>query len=161
MALSDRIAVFHAGRLQQYGSPREVYERPANLFVADFMGLVNKLPAEVLEVAGGTARARVGPHVVTASLPAHDPVTPGRAVVAVRPESIRVLTGAPDDGPNSFEGTVADATFLGNLVDYQIDIGGVLLRVQADRHLVREVGSKILLKIPVSECVAMSGEVPE
>src|SRR6266540_6528768 len=43
MALSDRIVVFNGGRVQQIGSPRDVYERPANLFVADFMGLVNKL----------------------------------------------------------------------------------------------------------------------
>ena len=43
MVLSDRIAVFHSGKVQQVGTPREIYERPANLFVADFMGLVNKV----------------------------------------------------------------------------------------------------------------------
>ena len=49
MALSDRIVVFNKGRVQQVGTPREVYERPANLFVADFMGLVNKLPGTLIE----------------------------------------------------------------------------------------------------------------
>ena len=64
MALSDRIAVFHAGRVQQYGRPREIYERPANLLVADFMGLVNKLPVELLEHQGGRGQVRVGPHLL-------------------------------------------------------------------------------------------------
>ena len=59
MALSDRIAVFHEGVLQQYGRPREIYERPANLFVADFMGIVNRLPGEIVERAR-RARARPG-----------------------------------------------------------------------------------------------------
>ena len=45
MALSDRIVVFNQGAVQQIGAPREIYEQPANLFVADFMGLVNLLPA--------------------------------------------------------------------------------------------------------------------
>jgi iron(III) transport system ATP-binding protein len=98
---------------------------------------------------------------MTASVPPHDRLVPGRAIVAVRPESIRVLTDPGDGGPNGFEGTIADATFLGNLVDYQVDVGGVLLRVQADRHLVREVGTKVFLEIPVNECVAMSGEAQE
>src|SRR6187549_3476433 len=48
MALSDRIVVFNKGRVQQVGTPRDVYERPANLFVADFMGLVNKLSGTIV-----------------------------------------------------------------------------------------------------------------
>ena len=62
MALSDRIAVFHEGVVQQYGAPREIYERPANLFVADFMGIVNQLPGEIVDRAGGRVRVRVGDH---------------------------------------------------------------------------------------------------
>jgi ABC-type Fe3+/spermidine/putrescine transport system ATPase subunit len=53
LAPSDRIAGFHAGVLRQYGPPREVYERPANLYVADVMGLVNKLSGEIVGEADG------------------------------------------------------------------------------------------------------------
>ena len=56
MALSDRIVVFNKGVVQQVGTPRDVYERPANLFVADFMGLVNKLPGDVVGRSGDRAR---------------------------------------------------------------------------------------------------------
>jgi iron(III) transport system ATP-binding protein len=52
MALSDRVAVMHQGELMQLGAPREVYTRPANRTVADFMGLVNLVPARVLRAAG-------------------------------------------------------------------------------------------------------------
>lgn len=60
------------------------------------------------------------------------------------------LDTAPADAPgNRLDG------FLGNIVDYQIDAGGLVLRVQADRHVVREVGSRVRLTIPIEECVAM------
>ena len=65
MALSDRIAVFHRGTVQQVGSPRDVYERPANLFVADFMGLVNKVPATIVSRDGDTAVVTAGEHRLT------------------------------------------------------------------------------------------------
>ena len=90
MALSDRIAVFHQGVLQQYGRPREIYERPANLFVADFMGIVNRLPGEIVERRDGQVRVRVGDHVLAAVGPAAD-ASPAREVtLAIRPESVRL-----------------------------------------------------------------------
>ncbi|MBN9262937.1 MAG: ABC transporter ATP-binding protein, partial [Hyphomicrobium sp.] len=60
MALSDRIVVFNQGTVQQVGAPRDVYERPANIFVADFMGLVNKVPGKLVELRGTSARVRIG-----------------------------------------------------------------------------------------------------
>ncbi len=61
LALSDKIAVIHSGRLVQFGTPREVYGRPANRVVADFMGLVNLLPATVVAAENGHARLNIGP----------------------------------------------------------------------------------------------------
>ena len=60
MALSDRIVVFNKGAVQQVGTPRDVYERPANLFVADFMGLVNKLPGTLIERAAARGPRAIG-----------------------------------------------------------------------------------------------------
>ena len=57
MALSDRIVVFNKGAVQQVGPPRDVYERPANLFVADFMGLVNKLAGTLIDPGRTTSPA--------------------------------------------------------------------------------------------------------
>jgi len=153
MALSDRIAVFQHGVLQQYGRPREIYERPANLFVADFMGIVNRLPGEIVERGDGQMRVRVGDHVLAAIGPAAAESPACEVILAIRPESVRL--GAADGPGNRLDGSVVEATFLGSIVDYQIDVGGLLLRVQADRHVVQEVGSRVQLTIPIEECVAM------
>jgi ABC-type Fe3+/spermidine/putrescine transport system ATPase subunit len=152
MALSDRIAVFRQGALQQYGRPREIYERPANLFVADFMGIVNRLRGEIVERRDGHVRVRVGDHVL-AAIGSAAPEAARDVILAIRPESVRL--GATDGPCNRLDGCVVDATFLGSIVDYQIDAGGVLLRVQADRYVIQEVGSRVQLTIPIEECVAM------
>ncbi len=154
MALSDRVAVFHEGVVQQYGRPRDIYERPINLFVADFMGNVNRLPGEVVERRDGQLRVRVGDHVLTAIAPASGE-SPREVTLAIRPESVRLGPAPADAAASRLEGSVVEATFLGSIIDYQIDVGGLLLRVQADRHLVREVGSKVQLSIAVEDCVAM------
>ncbi len=144
MALSDRIVVFNQGAVQQIGAPREIYERPANLFVADFMGLVNRLPA-IAHRAGAMAslacasarielRATIGPEAAAGS---------GAVTLVIRPEAIRLGDGAA--GENRLAGTIADATFLGNIIDYQVDIGGGVLRVQGDRQAVLELGARVAL----------------
>ncbi len=153
MALSDRIVVFNKGRVQQVGTPREVYERPANLFVADFMGLVNKLPGTVTAAGGGTLRVRIGTQEITAQGEAAGTVT-----VAIRPEAIR-FGAAPD--ANTLTGTVTDAVFLGNLTDYQVDIGGAVLRVQGSRWDAHPVGSAVQLAVPATECFALAADEQE
>jgi iron(III) transport system ATP-binding protein len=126
LALSDRIAVIHGGKLQQYGSPREVYSRPANRIVADFMGNVNMLPAVVTTTKNGTGDITIaGILPMSAALPAG--IAGGSEIdVAVHPESI-VLT-PPADG--AVQGEIADHTFLGNINEYQVKLANQMLRVQ-------------------------------
>ena len=90
LALSDQIAVIHGGRLQQYGTPQEVYARPANRVVADFMGLVNLVPAKVIAARNGWARVEAaGGLTLEVALP--DGIGTGDSVeVAIRPENIRL-----------------------------------------------------------------------
>jgi iron(III) transport system ATP-binding protein len=141
MALSDRIAVMHQGELMQYGSPREVYARPANQTVADFMGLVNLMPARVLRVADGEGLvALADAHPVRLSVPPD--VRAGQAVqVAIRPENVH-LTGSPgDSGGPAVPARVVASTFLGNLTDYQVSLDdGTRLRVQAHPLEMFEIG---------------------
>ncbi|MEB3237474.1 MAG: sn-glycerol-3-phosphate ABC transporter ATP-binding protein UgpC [Candidatus Sericytochromatia bacterium] len=87
MTLGDRIAVMRGGDLQQHGSPLEVYDRPANLFVATFIGSpqMNLFDA-VLEVSGG--RARVTAPGLSLDLPAEPHHRPGKVVVGLRPEHL-------------------------------------------------------------------------
>ena len=156
MALSDRIAVFHAGRLRQVASPREIYERPADLFVADFMGLVNTIPALLLDAgsANGLAQVRIGPHRLRARSPGAG-VRPGPVALVIRPEAIRF--GAPVNGANGFDALVREATFLGNLIDYAVEIDGLALRVQAEPRQVHAPGSTVRMHVDPEDCVVMRG----
>jgi iron(III) transport system ATP-binding protein len=132
LALSDRIAVMDRGRLQQVATPQDIYARPANRVVADFMGNINVLPARA--VAGGLSLddgARVA-----IELPAG--IMAGDAVdLVVRPENI-VLNGSDA----ALRGTVTDRTYLGNLCEYDIRLtSGRSLRVQTHPEAVHEQGS--------------------
>ncbi len=156
LALSDQVAVLHEGTLQQYGPPREVYEQPANLFVADFMGLVNKVEGQISQSANGTAEVLIGDEwTIVASL-RRGPEPDGREVtVVIRPEAIHLSTEPPAPSANLHHGIVTESTFLGNLVEYHVSFKGLSLRVQSDRHAIFDVGSQVYLTIPVDECVVM------
>jgi iron(III) transport system ATP-binding protein len=95
LALSDHVAVISGGRLQQYGTPFDVYAHPANRMVADFMGLVNLVPGKVGDVANGRGRVVAGE--LALDIAALDGLKPGEAVdVAIRPENIRLRTPSGD-----------------------------------------------------------------
>ncbi|MFC6879238.1 MULTISPECIES: ABC transporter ATP-binding protein [Actinomadura] len=124
LALADRIAVMESGRIRQLGSPTEVFRRPANLFVASFIGStpMNLLPGRVREeriVAAGTE--------LPLPAEARDLVTEGEAVVyGVRPEYLDALPSAED---GAFEGTVSVVENLGGSSLVTLDVADEPVRV--------------------------------
>ena len=111
LAMSDRLAVFNAGRIEQVGTPAEVYERPATGFVAGFVGVSNVLSGKAAEAIAGSPKA-----------------------FTVRPEKIHIA--GPDERPGSEQsaatGHVRDVVYLGALTRYVValDAGGTLVVVQ-------------------------------
>jgi len=149
LALSDRIAVMHLGRLQQYGTPREVYRHPANRVVADFMGLVNLLSARIGAGGNGGLIVEVGPLRLAMTLPPE--LRAGDAVdVAIRPEAIRLEPSAAD-GPG-IRGRVEEHNYLGNLTEYVVAVGDLRLRVQAGPDADLVPGSEARLSIDAGRC---------
>jgi spermidine/putrescine transport system ATP-binding protein len=146
LAMSDRIAVMNGGRVEQTGSPREIYEHPHTAFVADFIGSLNALDLTIDELVGGYAVTRYGEgeRVVV-------PVGDGRRVgeqvrVAVRPERVH-LGSASDDG-SRLEGTVAEIVFLGMYTQLHVDTraGRVVAHRLADESLARlQPGARVTL----------------
>ncbi len=113
LTMSDRIAVFNAGRVEQVGTPLELYERPATRFVAGFIGETNFFPGRVVgaEPGGGSCRVDVSGALLGATLPGT--AAPGASVaVTVRPERIR-LQAASEEEPG-LPGTVLDSIYLGH-----------------------------------------------
>jgi len=143
LALSDQVAVIHAGRLQQFGTPFDVYCKPANRLVADFMGHVNLLPAKVVQVANGIGTLTVGSLRLDAPLPAG--VRPGDdSDLAVRPEDV-ILQRGPASGTRA---KVRDRTFLGNITEYLVTLdGGQTVRVQTHPNDQFAVGDEVGLAL--------------
>jgi len=156
LALSDQIAVMSAGRLQQYGSPFEVYVRPVNRMVADFMGLVNLLPGRIREMRNGFASIELAADLTLAVTGGDGLAVGGRVDVAIRPENVRLLPPA-DTGPAAI-GTVTSHVFLGNLSEYQVALrSGPVLRVQAHPLQRLAVGDLVAVAIDGTQCSAFPG----
>jgi iron(III) transport system ATP-binding protein len=152
LALSDHVAVIHGGRLQQYGTPQDVYARPANRVVADFMGLVNLLPATV--TGTGTIEAAGGLRLQVA-LP--DGIKIGDKIeVAIRPENIRL-----DAAGSGARATISERTFLGNISEYYASLDlGPTLRVQTHPGQVFAVGDKVAVEIDATQCSVFRSSAP-
>lgn len=116
LAVSDRIIVMNNGVVVQEGSPREIYEEPASVFVASFIGDANLAPATVLDNDGETARVRVGDLEI--NLPRQG-LGSGAATVAIRPEAVRL--DLDKDGSSPLRGAVRKAAYLGGHVEYVVD----------------------------------------
>jgi spermidine/putrescine transport system ATP-binding protein len=133
ITLSNRIAVMNAGRLEQEGTPTEVYERPQTRFVADFIGLTNFIAGTVRESyayrSGSTSSRRVvvitaiGEIICGGLQP--EVVSGERVTLTLRPEKVQVLasdTAAPGDW-NVVGGVITQATFLGAQNEYRVRVG--------------------------------------
>ena len=121
LSLSDRIAILRDGRVEQVGSPRELYERPGSRFVADFLGRSNFLPVTVTDVRPGRVSYRCGDrHFV--KLGDEPMLHPGDPVLLVlRPESIRVDAARADGERNTVEGMVHSAAYAGAIQHVVVD----------------------------------------
>ncbi|HUL63305.1 MAG TPA: ABC transporter ATP-binding protein [Burkholderiaceae bacterium] len=115
LTMSDRIAVFHQGRIQQIAAPQMLYESPANLFVASFVGENNRFAGEIVESDGGQCVASIAGERIRGRSTAQI-ATAARVTISVRPERISVATTAAADGENTLCGRVEEAIFLGDRV---------------------------------------------
>src|SRR5438309_6250761 len=114
LAIADRVGVMQSGHLEQLGPPMTVYSRPATPFVADFVGLTNRMRGDV---GGGAIKIR------GASIPlVHPDVPDGPAIALVRPEAVSLVTdGEIEEGP--LVGTVIAVVFLGAVSRVTVDLG--------------------------------------
>ena len=142
LAVSDRIIVMKNAEIAQEGTPRELYEEPADLFVADFIGDANVVTGEISSIDGDWANVRVG-HAET-RLPSRG-MKPGSTQVAIRPESLQI---SDKDAPGSIEAEVVKATYLGSHMEYTLDTAvGKLFVVEPDISNAISIGSTISVRL--------------
>ena len=151
MAISDHIAVMNEGRIVQIGTAEELYLNPREAFVAQFIGRINTLPAEVLATEGGSVTLSLLGRTFTVAAPP-DGLAAGRQIkVFIRPEA---LTLDRKTGADLLPGTVAERTFLGEKADYLLDVGSERLSVTTYdplHHGIFAVGEKV--GVGIEPCV--------
>jgi len=129
LTMSDRIAVMNRGRIEQIGTPREIYAQPATEFVCNFIGAANRLAPQLVErlVASGDVE------------PADDTTT------YLRTEKLSILDGAKADGVVELPGTVTDTAYHGTTSTYVVDCGaaGTLRTVQPEDGRSYRIGDRV------------------
>ena len=153
LALSHQIAVMNEGRIQQIGTPREIYEKPASQFVADFVGNTNFIGGVVTGTRAECLliRTEVGELMARCdqALGVDDHVA-----VSVRPEDIELVETRPG-GANVWEGRVAQKVFLGEAVDFQVTVGPRTLLSRQHPTLRTKIGEPIFVRLNPDKCVVL------
>ena len=161
LIMSDRIAVMNQGRIEQAGSPSELYDRPATRFVAGFIGESNFLEGEVASLQGRDVAARVAGATVVAI--SRQPQAVGaRVVLAIRPEKIgfRDLSApAPQARLNTIEAVVREVTFVGEMHRYVLELAPGVTLVAKQQHRfqmkARAPGERVMVEWHVEESLVV------
>ena len=148
LAVSDRIIVMKNAIVAQDGTPRELYDEPANQFVADFIGEANIMPCDITSVKGEAAMVKIGNY--SAKLPARG-LAKGEALLAVRPNRVMITKS---NATNSFAGKIIRQTYVGNHLEFTLDTAyGELFATSTDvdspLRVDEEVGVSFSAKGPV------------
>jgi iron(III) transport system ATP-binding protein len=149
MVTADRIAIMYGGRIEQVGTPVEIYEEPRTSFAATFIGRMNVLEGaligdDAVQCAGLVVRAATGAGAERGA----------KAIVCIRPQHVVVSGGAASrDGTNRAAGRIARHTYLGELRDYLIELpGGMQLRAVTAPSVRYDVGSEVVVDLPAEHC---------
>jgi iron(III) transport system ATP-binding protein len=157
LVMSDEIIVMSKGRIQQKGGPHQIYARPVNAYVSNFIGVANLLKGRVVAVTGpgrGAVEIAEGNRRVELPCRLGEGIGQGaEAVVSVRPENVRALRENGDG--RTLEGEVIQAIFLGNCVDCRVRWGAFEWKVLAHpRDRLRE-GEKVYLRLDPEHTLAV------
>ncbi|RLP79397.1 ABC transporter ATP-binding protein [Mycetocola lacteus] len=154
LSIADRVAVMKDGRIEQVGTPEDLYLRPASAFVAEFVGVTNRIPAENL--GDGTVRV-LGSVLPVAEVPAAD-ASAGELVAYVRPENLRLVVdaGADSIAGSGVSATVVESSFLGSFRHTLVTLpDGSLLRIQHAATEALAIGNEVRVQaLAVTRVVA-------
>ena len=170
LTMSDLVVVMHQARVAQVGTPRVLYEAPANLFVADFLGDSNLLTATVAQVCGDEFAVEIGSGEKMRVTRGSSAAAPGtRAVVLIRPEDISVTaTGERTAGQDLLAGTIKDISYHGDTFKLDVAVGTDVLKVKVarERGAGMERGDSVFLTwrssavrlLPVADRISDTGD---
>jgi putative spermidine/putrescine transport system ATP-binding protein len=147
LSISDHVAVMYGGRIEQMGSPAEMYSAPATPFVAEFIGTMNRLEATVVD--GATGAVEHGGVTLTVNA-ARDRARGARVLVLVRPETVELAPADGVGGPNTLVGDVVTQTFLGPVTRLKVLGPGtdLIADVATAKAATLPVGTRVTATLP-------------
>jgi putative spermidine/putrescine transport system ATP-binding protein len=156
LTMSDRIAVFNDGRIQQLAAPADLYERPENAFVAQFIGENNKLHGKVVAIEGERARVDVDGAGVVEALAVRCGAKGEQTMLSIRPE--RVILDA-DASENAIPGKVEELIYLGDHIRTRVNFAGndqfVVKVPNAQGHAIINKGGAVRVGWAMEDCRAL------
>ncbi|HEV8019954.1 MAG TPA: ABC transporter ATP-binding protein [Candidatus Lustribacter sp.] len=156
LSMSDRIAVMEAGTIVQEATPLDLYLKPLNSFVAEFLGNSNLLEGRVNAVdREGGCEIDAGFGALSVSVPEGIEIG-NRIVVTIRPEHIRLHVDRAAM-PNGFAALVESVSFLGEQSECQVVANGVTLRCRVASSLKMQAGTEVWVELPADACNVISG----
>jgi iron(III) transport system ATP-binding protein len=159
MVISDRIAVMDSGNVVQIGNAQEIYKQPANRFVADFIGTMNFMAGEVVEVLPDTdevfVRTEFSEKMRCKTSGNTSTSTGAKVYASIRPEDVDVYTEPPQTKENLFKGTIAHKAYLGNFLFFFVSVNDTMIRVQVPHHLPQEEGQELYLFLNPQKCMIL------
>jgi len=159
LTMSDRIAVMNAGKIEQLGSPEAIYDSPATLFVARFVGATNVLSGTVVSLNRSEAEVRLDADGAVVRTRSTQPLAVGSKVaVSVRPEKCRLAVGGDFSTMNSLTAHVRETIVAGTELEYLLELEGslpfVVKALNADESLRPTGGDKLVVSFPVHHCLS-------
>jgi iron(III) transport system ATP-binding protein len=151
LVLADRVAVMQNGVLKQVGTPWELYLRPADDFVARFVGDVNLVPASIEEKGSSNGTFMVRSSFGLLECHAYDPPpSTGKVTIMIRPEAVVVHNNATSGVRNIFPGTIRRAIFVGSKFQCEIELGDNVIRGELPPWSEIKGGQRVSVELPVS-----------
>jgi ABC-type Fe3+/spermidine/putrescine transport system ATPase subunit len=148
-----------AGHVMQRGGPLDIYRRPNSEFVADFIGSTNLLPGEVARASGsdGVGEVRTNEGLIRCSF--IQPVPEGQKVlVSVRPEDVAISADGGAANGGALPGKVINRIFLGEVIDYLVQVGSHELKVRAKPDQDHSIGEAVSLRLAIDRCVGIRAD---
>ncbi len=156
LTMSDRVAVFHHGKIQQITSPTEIYTRPSNRFVAGFLGETNMLEGTVVALKDGMAEFRLAGGQMLLARAGTGLAVGGPGVFVTRPESVSPVA----DGHNRLNGTVSESAFHGDHMRVRVALpGGQSMQLKLNPQsgaAMPAPGSPVSLSVPAADALVLS-----
>jgi iron(III) transport system ATP-binding protein len=154
LTISDQIAVMNAGKIIEIGTPRDIYLRPKTHFAANFIGLTNIVPGQIIGEDDGAIiiQAPFGEIHCRGTEPA---LTQGKVLVLVRPESLRLSSLSPGSQKNTWIGALKGKIFLGDFNDCEISCDGFSLRAKVDPYAELTEGQKLFVSVDPARCAVI------